>query len=88
MRKRLALRTMLIACVLIPSCTKEGIGVAQTNNAEFRVTYLFTIDSCRVYRFYDGGYTRYLTTCNGSVQWQEMHGKVSHPQEIQTGNTP
>jgi hypothetical protein len=55
-------------------CTKQ----AETSSAagrEFVVDKLFTHEGCTVYRFDDGGRSRYFTNCSGSTTWAENCGK-------------
>lgn len=59
--------------VLFMACTKEGTPANVTGAKEdFSVTMLFEKDGCNIYRFYDGGYFHYFTTCEGETF--EEHG--------------
>lgn len=79
------MKKLILALLILTSCQREGIKTEQTNNKEFDVTLLFEKDGCKVYRFYDGGYYRYFTTCKGSIQWEESCGKnCTNPMEITT----
>lgn len=74
----------LLLVFLSCSCYKKSEGIAVTTNSEFHVEFLFELDGCKVYRFSDGGYTRYFTSCKGSVSWEEKHGKTEVPYEVPT----
>ena len=70
------MRTVLaiFALTLLAACGKP----AETSTAvgkEFVVDKLFTHEGCTVYRFYDGGNSRYYTNCQGSTSWTEQCGK-------------
>lgn len=56
------------------STTTEGNG--------FAVEYLFTKDSVKVYRFYDGGRTHYFTTKGETITTQKS-GKTHYQENIQ-----
>ena len=65
---------IILAVALLAGCSKP----AETSTAvgtEFVVDKLFTHEGCTVYRFYDGGGTRYYTNCQGSTSWIEQCGK-------------
>ena len=79
---------LLPLAAFLASCEEiEGKPVATSNN-DATVELLFVVDDCRVYRFYDKYNYRYLTTCTGSVSWEESvgSGKSRHTvqQQIQT----
>jgi len=69
----------------IAACDKNGTPTPVAGAIDsFEVTYLFTVDGCKVYRFEDG-YKHYLTTCTGSVSTQQHCGKnCTYPDETQT----
>jgi len=48
---------------------------SQRAGTEFIVDKLFTVDQCTVYRFADGGRSRYFTNCPGSTSYTESCGK-------------
>lgn len=68
-------KTLIILVVaLLAGCSKP----AETSTAvgtEFVVDKLFTHEGCTVYRFSDGGNSRYYTNCQGSTSWRENCGK-------------
>ena len=70
MRKISMVIITLLSVFFLSSCEKVA-----TNNALFNVELLFEVDGCKVYRFQDGGRSRYFSTCQGSVSWNENHGK-------------
>lgn len=67
----------LLAVFFLSSCEKEAKEKVLTNNPSFNLELLFEVDGCKVYRFVDGGRSRYFTTCQGSVSWNEDDGKRS-----------
>ena len=72
------MRTLFVSFVLLSAalgCAKEPIAESRTDNSNFRVSLLFSVDGCKVYRFVDGGVYRFLTTCPGSVSHEESCGK-------------
>lgn len=75
MRKISMVAITLLAVFFLSSCEKEAKEKLSTNNASFNVELLFEIDGCKVYRFKDMSTNRYFTTCQGSVSWNENHGK-------------
>lgn len=75
----------VILLLALSGCYKDAKETILTNNTEFNIQLLFEVDGCKVYRFSDGGFARYLTICpNSSVQWTQKTGKSSRPMEIQT----
>jgi hypothetical protein len=71
---------VLIALVaLLAGCSKQA-ETSTAVGAEFVVDKLFTHEGCTVYRFYDGGTTRYYTNC-GSTVWTRDCGKNCTRQE-------
>ena len=70
---------IILAVALLAGCGKP----AETSTAvgkEFVVDKLFTHEGCTVYRFYDGGNSRYYTNC-GSTAWTRQCGKGCTRQE-------
>ena len=75
MRKISMVIITLLSVFFLSSCEKEAKEKVATNNALFNVELLFEVDGCKGYRFQDGGRSRYFSTCQGSVSWNENHGK-------------
>lgn len=73
-----------LSITLLASCKGEALDTIQTTNQDFKVEFLFDVDGCKVYRFRDGGYYRYLTTCSGGIQWDEKAGKTTRIMNIST----
>lgn len=69
-----AIALSLLAGAGLAACSKKAESTQQVNR-DFQVDTLFTHDGCTVYRFNDGGASRYFTNCKGSTQWQEGCGK-------------
>lgn len=77
---------VMLVLLLLTSCEREAKEKVETSNPLFNVELLFEVDGCKVYRFEDGGRTRYFTTCQGSVNWSERYGKNSTVNiEVPTG---
>lgn len=53
----------LIACDAKPAEESRVVGP----QGSYKVDRLFTVDGCTVYRFDDGGRSRYFTNCGGSA---------------------
>ena len=75
MSKSTRVAITLLAFLFLSSCFKEAKETVSTNNNEFKVELLFEVDGCRIYRFYDGGYSRYFSNCKGNISWQEVKSK-------------
>lgn len=59
---------LVLLALLFVSCAKEGTYVPSENAKEdFEIEFLFACDGVRIYRFYDGGRTRYFATGNGRM---------------------
>jgi len=69
--------TLIIAVLFMVGCNKSAKQTVETDNSSFKVELLFEVDGCKVYRFVDGGRSRYFTTCSGGTSWSESHGKNS-----------
>ena len=69
----------LAALAMVAGCDKPAESVVRTG-AGFTVERLFTHEGCTVFRFEDGGSSRYFTRCDGiaaqsTTTWQESCGK-------------
>lgn len=60
------MRCLLLSLFLM-GCAKDPITTNKTDNEDVEVSLLFTHDSCKVYRFYDGGRFHYFTNCNSTI---------------------
>lgn len=69
--------SLLLLLVVLIGCGKSGIEVNKTNNNDFDITYLFTNDGCKVYRFSDSWYYHYYVNCGDSVESRVSAGKSS-----------
>lgn len=79
----------LLSLLALTGCNHDPIGIVPTNNYQFRVEKLFDVKGCEVYRFYDGGYSRYFTLCEGSVTSMVNCGKNCYrTDEVQTKKKP
>ena len=60
--------TLVFLALLFISCKKEGTYVPSENaKDDFHIEYLFECDGVKIYRFHDGGETRYFSTGNGRM---------------------
>lgn len=77
--------TALVTLALLAGCSGPA-EVTQTVGGGYQVDRLFTHEGCTVYRFEDGGFSRYFTNCRGSASWTESCGKnCSRPVEVSGG---
>ena len=82
MKTKLTLLIAIVFLSILSSCKKEA--QSSTTSGNFKVEFLFEIDGCKVYRFYDGGYAKYFTTREGSVISTEKHGRSTVNSTIET----
>lgn len=64
---------LLAIGITFSACVKEGKETIKTNNNYFEVSFLFEVDGCKVYRFWDGGATYYFTSCQGSISRKDKY---------------
>lgn len=81
----------IILIALLQSCCQKSQKVKTvipTDNSDYQVSQLFTINGCKIYRFIDAEHYKYFTDCRGSVtsQYSQQEGKVTltKTEEIQT----
>lgn len=74
----------LAGLLVLAGCNNQAAEVRRTDNQNFEVERLFTVDGCTVYRFRDAGNTRYFSSCQGSTSWTEPRGKTSTAIEVPT----
>lgn len=53
----------LLGLLALSGCNNEHPPTRTVQAGNFKVDMLFKVDGCRVYRFDDGGYTRYFSNC-------------------------
>lgn len=92
MKKIVAIAAAAVILCSLSGCKKPAESSTSVG-VEFRVDRLFTHDGCTVYRFYDGGRSRYFAKCDGAttsrVEWNESCGKTcTRPADVQTGYAP
>ena len=82
-------KTIILAAALLSlaACRKREQSVEATTNSNFNLELLFEKDGCKVYRFYDQRWV-YYTTCDGSVQYEQKHGKSTDQYETMTTSQP
>lgn len=63
----------VLSVICLVSCVpKKPIYTQQTsNNKDYKISYLFEHDGCKVYRFIDGLNTVYFTSCYGETSLQQ-----------------
>lgn len=68
---------VVITLLAVTGCNKTPIQMSRTQNPDINVDLLFEHDGCKVYRFGDGGRSRYFSKCSNksSVSWTETCGK-------------
>lgn len=69
------MKKLILLTLLFSGCVKDGLSEQHTNNKEFDVELLFEHDTCKVFRFYDGGRSRYFTNCKGETMTTHSCGK-------------
>ena len=57
------------AIKLAKALPNKKIIVATKNNKDYKISYLFEHDGCKVYRFFDLGNAVYFTSCNGETSY-------------------
>jgi hypothetical protein len=74
-----------IIIFLVAGCYGEGKEQI-TDNKEYHVTYLFTVEGNKVYRFFDGSHPHYVVIGPGALQTngEYSNGKSVTPEEINT----
>lgn len=70
-------KCLILALVFLSVACSEQIPPLEVTVVQktYQVDKLFEVDGCRVYRFEDGGHSRYFTNCSGATQWHEGCGK-------------
>ena len=75
-----------LSCLLLVACTEPAESTVASSNGNIPVEKLFNVDGCTVYRFQDGGYNRYFSSCKtgrSEVTYQQNCGKnCSRPETI------
>ena len=75
-----------LSCLALVACVEPAESTADSSNINIPVEKLFEVDGCTVYRFPDGGYTRYFSNCKSGrseVTYQQNCGKnCSRPETI------
>lgn len=70
------MKYIILILIMLTACVTPGEKEVNSSNSDFKVELLFTVDGCKVYRFHDGGNSRYFSTCKGSsTSWNESCGK-------------
>jgi hypothetical protein len=71
--KRINLLIIIGAMLPFASCTPKMpiYTKPSSNNKDYKVSYLFEHDGCKVYRFVDGFNAVYFTSCQGETSFQQ-----------------
>lgn len=72
---------------LVAGCYGEGTEEV-TDNKDYHVTYLFTVDSNKVYRFFDGSHPHYIVIGPGTIQTNGEYGSGSSYQAEEINTMP
>ena len=76
---------LLVVCIALTGCEREPESTV-TAGRDIKVSKLFTVDGCSVYRFGDSGRSVYFTNCSGSTQYTVNCGKnCTRDQEVTGG---
>jgi hypothetical protein len=74
------MKKLIIIALLFASCDegREPEKEVKSTNESYRIQLLFSVDGCKVYRFYDKGEWRYFANTKGSVSsyHSEQSGKT------------
>lgn len=65
--------TVIVAILAIAACTPRMpiYTKPSSNNKDYKISYLFEHDGCKVYRFIDGPNCVYFTSCQGETSFQQ-----------------
>ena len=76
---------LVLVISLMAGCYGEG-EEQQTDNKNYHITYLFTVEGNKVYRFFDGSHPHYIVIGPGAIQTngEYSNGKTSTAEEINT----
>lgn len=68
--------TTIMFLIFLFGCSRDGRPVQTTDNASGNgVEYLFTVDGCKMYKFYDFNRVYFMTCPNSSTQYEVNCGK-------------
>jgi len=83
--KSIAGVSLFVIIFLIAGCYGEGKEQI-TDNKDYHVSYLFTVEGNKVYRFFDGSHPHYVVIGPEAIQTngEYSNGKVTNPEEINT----
>lgn len=75
---------IFLSFLLLTSCSEREKPLSKSKHGNFEVEFLFEIDSCKVYRFYDYDAV-YITDCKGQTKYVDyrVNGKVVNSKTIQ-----
>lgn len=70
---------IVLMCCMAISCEEKQDYIESLQRGNYKVDLLFTLDSCKMYRFNDGNRNVYWSTCAGKTQYNytEQSGKNS-----------
>ena len=83
--KKLAIICLAVLFTACPQRPVVDAGPDSLYGAAYGLELIFVVDDCNVYRFTGGdGYSKYLTTCPGSVSGTTPQGKHTRQESIPT----
>jgi len=72
----------VIACLFSCVSQRSISKLAPSNNATYKVEYLFEHDGCKVYRFWDNGHFVYFTNCSNIITSVENDSTQIHVENM------
>jgi hypothetical protein len=67
MKKLIPCLAIVLAGCVYPHYAQPVTTTQPNNNGDYKVSYLFEYEGCKVYRFYDYGNNVYFTNCSGDT---------------------
>ena len=86
MKKYTSILLIAITAISLTSCYNDPVQRKGTDNVDVPVELIFTVDSCKVYRFRDGGRAHYVVIAPQRSQTisTQKSGKSTYSETIQT----
>jgi hypothetical protein len=86
MKKLVSIFLLALVAISFTSCYKDPVQRQGTDNVDVPVELIFTVDSCKVYRFRDGGRAHYIVIGQNAIQTMSVQhsGKHTYTETIQT----
>lgn len=79
--KKPTLTLLALLALTLTGCEEDQRGQISTaqqpkDDVDYQVTFLFEVDSVKVYRFYDHGREVYFTNVTGNIEYTYTSGNV------------